>query len=166
MDERARMKPIGILLVAGIGIGVAAFLYLQNAPADAQVPMQPSSVDIVAGETLYAENCAACHGVTLEGQPDWQSPSTDGRLPAPPHDFTGHTWHHGDNLLFDYTKLGGQAAMAAQGLEFDSGMPRFGDTLTDNQIWNIIAYIKSTWPDRVQEMQQSRTESEQLRGSS
>jgi mono/diheme cytochrome c family protein len=67
--------------------------------------------------------------------------------------------------LFDYTKLGGQAAMAAQGLEFDSAMPGFGDTLTDDQIWNVIAYIKSTWPDRVQEMQQSRTEVEQLRGN-
>jgi mono/diheme cytochrome c family protein len=61
--------------------------------------------------------------------------------------------------------LGGQAAMAAQGLEFDSAMPGFSDTLTDDQIWNVIAFIKSTWPDRVQEMQQSRTEGEQLRGN-
>jgi mono/diheme cytochrome c family protein len=165
MDECARMKSIEILLVAGIGIGVAAFLYLQNGPTDAQVPMQPSSFDIAAGETLYAENCATCHGANLEGQSDWQSPHTDSRLPAPPHDATGHTWHHGDSLLFDYTKLGGQSAMAAQGLEFDSAMPGFGDTLTDDQIWNVIAYIKSTWPDQVHEMQQSRTESEQLRGN-
>jgi mono/diheme cytochrome c family protein len=165
MDQPMRMKPISILLVFGVGIGAAAFLNIQNGPADAQVPMQPLSVNIADGELLYAENCAACHGANLEGQSDWQSPSTDGRLPAPPHDTTGHTWHHGDGLLFDYTKLGGQAAMAAQGLEFDSAMPGFGDTLTDDQIWNVIAYIKSTWPDRVQEMQQSRTEGEQLRGN-
>ena len=50
--------------------------------------------------SLYAENCASCHGAKLEGQPDWRSPGPDGVMPAPPHDRTGHTWHHGDGMLF------------------------------------------------------------------
>lgn len=123
---------------------------------------QPDTVDLAAGEQFYSENCASCHGVNLEGQDDWQSPDSDGVLPASPHDETGHTWHHGDALLFTYTKLGGEAALAEQGVEFNSGMPGFGAALSDQEIWDILAYIKSTWPDRVQEVQAVRTEAEEL----
>ena len=91
--------------------------------------------DIVAGQSLYADNCASCHGANLEGQPNWQSPNTDGVLPAPPHDRTGHTWHHDDELLFEYTKLGGNATLEVRGVSgFNSGMPAFGETLTDGEI--------------------------------
>jgi mono/diheme cytochrome c family protein len=68
-------------------------------------------------------------------------------------------------LLFNYTKLGGKAALAAQGMDFDSGMPGFSDSLTDAEIWNILGYIKSTWPERMRETQASRTESEQIQGN-
>ncbi|MCY4361382.1 MAG: c-type cytochrome, partial [Gammaproteobacteria bacterium] len=47
--------------------------------------------DVSAGQTLYQEQCAACHGANLEGQPNWRSANDDGTLPAPPHDETGHT---------------------------------------------------------------------------
>ena len=47
--------------------------------------------------------------------------------------------------------------MAAQGMEFDSGMPGFGDQLSDQEIWNILGYIKSTWPEEIQDMQYART---------
>ena len=58
--------------------------------------------DLVSGQTLYTNNCASCHGAKLEGQPNWRSPNADGVLPAPPHDPTGHTWHHDNGLLFEY----------------------------------------------------------------
>jgi mono/diheme cytochrome c family protein len=113
--------------------------------------------DIVAGQNLYVETCASCHGANLEGQPNWRSPDADGVLPAPPHDASGHTWHHDDDLLFEYTKQGGAGALAARGVtDFNSGMPAFGETLTDDEIWNILAYIRSTWPKREQEVQASR----------
>lgn len=113
--------------------------------------------DIALGETLYAENCASCHGAALEGEPDWQSPKADGTLPAPPHDETGHTWHHDNQLLFDYTRLGGEAALAARGISnFQSGMPGFGEMLSDEEIWSILAFIRSTWPERVQDIQTQR----------
>lgn len=113
--------------------------------------------DLTNGQTLYAEECASCHGVNLEGQPDWQTPDDNGVLPAPPHDETGHTWHHDNQLLFEYTRLGGEASLAARGVDgFASGMPGFGDALTDDDIWDILAYIRSTWPERVQEIQAGR----------
>lgn len=113
--------------------------------------------DIVAGQSLYADNCASCHGANLEGQPNWRSLDAEGVLPAPPHDGTGHTWHHDDALLFEYTKLGGAAALEVRGVAgFKSGMPAFDETLTDDEIWNILAYIRSTWSEREQEAQASR----------
>lgn len=119
-------------------------------------------INIVEGESLYLVSCASCHGANLEGQEDWQSPGDDGQLKAPPHDETGHTWHHPDSLLFKYTKLGGKKTLAAQGMEFNSGMPGFGDQLSDTEIWNIIAYIKSTWPDRVRANQAERTAADSI----
>ena len=120
----------------------------------------PAAADVARGEALYAENCAVCHGGRLEGQPDWQSPGADGRLPAPPHDETGHTWHHGDRLLFDYTRLGGREAMARRGVDFDSGMPGFGEVLSDREIGEVLAFIKSRWPDPMRAFQSERTAAE------
>jgi len=112
---------------------------------------------LAAGETLYAENCASCHGADLEGQPDWQSPGDDGILPAPPHDASGHTWHHSNVQNFDYVKLGGAELVKRLGVKgFESGMPAFGDTLSDEEIWNILAYIHDQWPEEIRELQASR----------
>jgi mono/diheme cytochrome c family protein len=106
------------------------------------------------GETLYQENCASCHGANLEGQPDWRSRLPNGRLPAPPHDASGHTWHHPDRVLIDITRRG-TAAIVGNGYESD--MPGFEGVLTDQEIADIIDYIKSTWPERIRSVQESRT---------
>lgn len=155
------MKGAAVLLGVGVLVLLGAGAYVwKDAVADAKSGAMPTDVDIVAGKATYAENCAVCHGVNLEGQENWRSPGADGRLPAPPHNEIGHTWHHGDQLLFDYTRLGGRAMMAAQGMDFDSGMPGFGDQLTNQEIWNILGYIKSTWPKRIRDLQAERTEGE------
>lgn len=152
-----------VLIAAPVALGLAGvggWLALRDAPRPARdptMPVMPATVDIAQGETLYARSCAACHGADLEGQQDWRTPDADGRLPAPPHDETGHTWHHPDRVLFQYTKLGGREALALQGVEFDSGMPAFGDVLTDREIWTILAYIQSTWPERAGAVQAERT---------
>ena len=110
--------------------------------------------DSLAGERLYQENCASCHGANLEGQPDWRSRLPNGRLPAPPHDASGHTWHHTDRVLLDIVKRG-TAAIVGNGYESD--MPGFKEVLTDEEITAIIDSIKSTSPDRIRASQESRT---------
>jgi len=107
---------------------------------------------IAAGQTIYAQHCATCHGANLEGQPNWKQPLPTGGLPAPPHDATGHTWHHADQLLFKITKLGGQAAA---GSDFQSNMPAFQGVLSDSDIWAVLAFIKSTWPPQARAFQES-----------
>jgi mono/diheme cytochrome c family protein len=114
--------------------------------------------DLTAGAELYAENCASCHGAKLEGQPNWRVPDENGVLPAPPHDKSGHTWHHSSQQLFDYTKFGGQDALLRMGVAgFASGMPGFADALSDQQIWEILAFIASTWPEREAAVQADRS---------
>lgn len=153
-----------------VGAAALAFWGLSGAIAMAQSTTpatgQPETADAVAGRALYGASCAVCHGANLEGQENWRSPGEDGILPAPPHDVTGHTWHHGDKLLFDYTKLGGALTLEQAGVTgFASGMPAFGDTLSDAQIWDILAFIKSTWAERERAVQAERTAAEQLDGN-
>lgn len=95
------------------------------------------------GEALYGEYCASCHGADLSGQGDWRVPDAEGYMPAPPHDRTGHTWHHPDSQLFAITKHGTEAMV---GGSYKSRMIGFGDTLSDDDILAVLAYIKSTWP--------------------
>ena len=102
---------------------------------------------IFAGKILYDSNCASCHGVALEGQPNWQKRSSTGHLPAPPHDETGHTWHHPDQMLFEFTKYGPQRYAGA---DYKSAMPAYEGKLSDEQIWNVLAFIKSQWPEEIQ----------------
>lgn len=112
---------------------------------------------VARGRVLYDTHCAACHGDRLQGQPDWQSAGPDGIYPAPPHDASGHTWHHSDAELHAYIALGGAAALARDGVRFDSGMPGFGEALSADQIDDILAYIKSHWPARERRFQAERS---------
>ena len=61
------------------------------------------------GEKVYLKQCASCHGVNLKGQVGWQDTMVDGMRLAPPHDKSGHTWHHPDEMLFNLTKYGFKA---------------------------------------------------------
>ncbi len=133
---------------------VRSLMGLLLLPSVAMADHELEGRDIQHGRDLYAIQCAACHGANLEGQPDWQVVGDDGILPAPPHDRTGHTWHHDNQLLFDYTFLGGQAALEARGItDFNSGMMGVQDVLTEDDVWDILAFIWSTWPQEVQDIQ-------------
>ena len=115
--------------------------------------LQPDAQDIVdSGRNLYGTYCASCHGANLEGQPNWRVRGPDGLLPAPPHDASGHTWHHADELLFRITKFG-NAALVGGG--YRSNMPGFGKALSDADIIAVLSYIKSTWPAEVRKKQDS-----------
>lgn len=110
---------------------------------------------IAQGQTLYGVRCASCHGKNLEGQPNWKTPLPNGRMPAPPHDKSGHTWHHADKALAGVTKLG---LKLFAGDNYESDMPAFGTILSDQEIEAIMTYIKSTWPERERNYQEQITQ--------
>lgn len=115
--------------------------------------------EVMRGRIPYDANCASCHGKNLQGQPDWQITGADGRFPAPPHDASGHTWHHSDGDLIAYITLGGEDALAQMGVAFNSGMPGFGDILRPDEIADILDYVKSHWPERERQYQAEQSAS-------
>lgn len=123
-------------------------------PLVLSAPASGTADEFDAGRKLYLENCASCHGADLEGQPDWRRPSPTGRMPAPPHDDTGHTWHHSDSALFRITKFG-PAALIGGGYESD--MPAYDGILSDEEIRAVLDYIKSAWPERERRIQAERS---------
>jgi mono/diheme cytochrome c family protein len=108
----------------------AALLWRLGAEAPALRADAYDGRQVARGEIVYRDHCAVCHGANLEGQPDWRVRKPDGRLPAPPHDATGHTWHHPDEQLFALTKQGVAPPLAPEGYESD--MPGFAATLSDD----------------------------------
>lgn len=147
-------RTIVICVVVAALITTVGGLWFWTLGSDAaQHRADPEDVKQVAlGEAVYRTHCAACHGATLEGQPKWRERKPDGKLPAPPHDETGHTWHHADEQLFRLTKMGVKPPLAPEGYESD--MPAFGGILTDAQIWAVLAFIKSRWPYDIRDRQE------------
>jgi len=127
---------------------------LLSACGDTGGAAESFNADVVApGQSVYAANCATCHGPRGEGQSGWQSRRPDGTLPAPPHDASGHTWHHPDEVLIEIITVGGQAAYGGFGLV--SGMPAFGESLAEQEIVAVLAYIKSLWGEEERTYQSS-----------
>lgn len=125
-----------------IMLAVSVFLYFGFQQLDERIPYKDAQA-VAKGKAIYFAECASCHGSSLEGQVNWKQRDLNGYLPAPPHDVSGHTWHHDDQLLFKLTKFGVQSIA---GKEYKSNMPAFEKKLTDEQIWHVLAYIKSEWP--------------------
>ncbi len=146
-------RRVGWLAAGGAAVIFAAAAYWLFRPVEpAGAANAEDPVLAAMGQAIYAVHCAACHGAALEGQLNWKIPNADGTLLAPPHDASGHTWHHPDSVLFRITRLGGQTVAPAG---FVSGMPAFGDKLGAREIWAALAFIKSTWPADIRARQEA-----------
>lgn len=138
-----------MVLVAGAVAGLSgAAWWIASAPARNAVALRPDDAQVLAlGQRVYFAHCASCHGARLEGQPNWRERGADGRLPAPPHDPSGHTWHHPDETLFRITRDG--VAKAAGLKDYASAMPAYAGVLSDAEIVAVLSWIKAQWPPEV-----------------
>ncbi|HJT62650.1 MAG TPA: cytochrome c [Burkholderiales bacterium] len=116
----------------------------------------PDPAQVALGQKVYAQHCAACHGAKLEGQPNWRARLPSGRMPAPPHDDSGHTWHHPNDVLFGITKHGLVPPYAPPG--YQSDMPAFAGTLSDAEIRAVLAYIASHWSTEIVKLRAEMTQ--------
>ena len=130
-----------------------SFLWASEGTDGVRTALQADDLSVVqAGETLYQAQCASCHGANLEGQPDWRTRDGNGFLPAPPHDATGHTWHHADDLLFEIVKYG--PGVVINDDSYKTTMPIYKDILSDAEIIAVLSFIKNTWPEEERSWQE------------
>ena len=145
------MKSTAIALTVILSVAVvAAAVVMLGEPDEKQSPYRLHPDDtgvVVAGAKLYEMHCASCHGASLQGQPEWRSRGPVGLLPAPPHDASGHTWHHDDKTLFQITKRG--VAKVIGDSAYKTAMPAYAEILSDEQIIAVLSWIKAQWPPEV-----------------
>ena len=97
--------------------------------APAQAPMAVSADNLAAGARIYREHCAYCHGIA--GQAETNSPK--GMFPHPPQLFKGKGVTD-DPAGEIYWKT-------ANGIRL-TGMPGFGKTLTEDQMWQVSLMLQ------------------------
>ncbi|MBU2640892.1 MAG: c-type cytochrome [Gammaproteobacteria bacterium] len=131
-------------LVVGLGLaGCDGTPLVQSSDADETVverkldPMQ-----VTRGKAVYEKVCLECHGIGGKGQPgDWRIRDADGHFPPPPLDDSAHAWHHPTAVLLDMIREG-----SPQG---QGKMPAWKGKLSEQEMLDGVAYIKSLWSDEV-----------------
>lgn len=99
-------------------------------------------VQVARGRVVYDRHCAECHGAHGKGQPgDWRVRNADGSYPPPPLDETAHAWHHPTAALLESVREGSPPGTG--------NMPAWKDTLSGQQMQDVVAYITSLWPEPV-----------------
>jgi mono/diheme cytochrome c family protein len=142
-ETGVKLAIAGVVVLFGLGL-----LYLLMPATPTQTVVVSASPHVIArGRMLYQARCAECHGRNGEGQPGWDTRSTQSNPLAPPHDGSGHTWQHSNAALFDMIKTG-ESLVGCVTLNSDA-MPTFENDLSDEEIAAILAYIESTWPDDI-----------------
>ena len=118
-----------IILTALVWLGGASTRAAQGTAAALKNPIASSPESIAAGKQVYTRTCAPCHGTSGEGGPG------NDLIPAAP-DLTDATWDHGstDGEIFTSIK---------DGIPPDFNMTPFKDRLKDDDIWNVVNYLRS-----------------------
>lgn len=151
MKALFKSRNVQLSLIAGlaalVALGVTVTLTEKRPP---QEGVSANLAQLAKGKSIYAKHCANCHGANLEGQPNWQEPLADGKLPAPPHDASGHTWHHPDKTIAGLIKCG---LAPYAGDDYKSNMPAFRGILNDAEIAAVVAYLRNVWPERERDYQ-------------
>ncbi|CRM23805.1 MULTISPECIES: c-type cytochrome [Pseudomonas] len=114
--------------------------YLKSLPGDPQrdgTPWQYQAADTrqdIPGAHTYATRCASCHGLDGKGQPEWMPPLA-GATSALARESAS---------AINITLNGSQRVVAA-GLPDAYRMPAFREQLSDQEIAQVLTYVRSTW---------------------
>lgn len=130
--ERRRGLLVGLgalALASGLWIALPPLAVDAYPTTYRRSPVPYLAASIARGMALYAAHCSVCHGRTAKGD----GPGGAG-LPKPPADLTApHTDQHTAGDLFWWITHGIPA----------SGMPAFGETLSDDECWDLINFLRA-----------------------
>ncbi len=104
------------------------------------------------GAAVYSKNCASCHGPNGEAITNWREQGADGRYPPPPLDGSAHAWHHSTATL---------ERMIREGSPGVGGMPAWNGKLSNQEIDDVIMWIKTLWPDEIYDIWYKEIEGKQ-----
>lgn len=107
----------------------AAYANLSN-----PLPLTPVTVD--RGEKIYATQCSSCHGGTGAGD----GPAAKGMSPPPANLAWLSRMPMGQWDPFMYWTI------ADGGAAYGTAMPAFKSTLSQDDIWSVVAYIQAHLP--------------------
>jgi len=97
---------------------------------------------VARGKAVYEKVCLECHGVGGTGQPgDWRVRDAEGHFPPPPLDDSAHAWHHPTAVLLEVIRDGSPPGQGK--------MPAWKGKLSEQEMQDVVAYIKSLWSDEV-----------------
>jgi mono/diheme cytochrome c family protein len=94
-------------------------------------PLQPTEANLTAGKKLYQSNCAACHGQSGQGD----GPAVANLDPHPTNIARFSDMPMASDGYLYWT-------IAEGGEPVGSAMPAFGDALSEEEIWQIVAYLR------------------------
>lgn len=125
------------------------------------IPALPTlePAQVARGSQIYQERCAACHGANAQGAPNWKTPDENLNYPPPPHDDTGHTWHHPDRVLYQIIRDGLRDPLRPNQ---PMRMRGFGGELNDADIRALLTYFKSLWTREHRAFQHLRTTEDEI----
>ena len=90
-----------------------------------------------AGATVYASNCAGCHGATGTGVPETFPP------------LAGNPFVTGDkNAVIGVVLNGLSGNVTVKGDTYNGQMPAWKGNLTNKQIADVITYIRNAWGNK------------------
>jgi copper transport protein len=134
---RLRRESAGLGAVALV-LGALILLQVHSTPADAVAttpkPVLADTASVTRGEAVFQANCAACHGATGKGD----GPAGVGLNPRPADLTGGHSLAHPDGQYFLWIKNG----------KPNTAMPGLTGSLSDQQIWDVINYVRVTLQGR------------------
>lgn len=152
---RVRIVLVGVVVLAACSVTTTP-QPVSVAPTDAperatQIAADP---ELVSGQANYYLRCVHCHGYSGEGQLTTTTENTRGlgMHIVPPHNGTGHTWEHPDQLLMEVIRKGIQNPLDQY------PMPAFEGVMTDKEMRQVLTYIKLWWTDEQRRYQIQLTE--------
>lgn len=137
---------LNVFVMLIVGSGLTGCDKTAVTPSDgsgsAGIERRLEPTQVTRGKAVYDKFCLGCHGVNGKGQPgDWRLRGADGRFPPPPLDSSAHAWHHPTAVLLEVIREGSP--------DGEGNMPAWKDKLSNQQMQDVVIYIKSLWSDEV-----------------
>jgi nitrite reductase (NO-forming) len=112
--------------------------YATFAEVQSHNPIDPTQIGRIKGAKVFSDVCAACHQSTGQG--------LAGQFPP----LAGSEWvlEEGPNRIIRLVLNGIAGPIEVKGVPFNNAMPPWKEVLNDDQIANVLTYVRSEWGNK------------------